>query len=76
MPNGTKSYDVFLSHAHVDAEFVKKLADSLVDEHGLKVWLDQWVLVPGDLWQHDMAEGINDAGSCAVCIGGKTPELV
>jgi TIR domain/NB-ARC domain len=74
MPNETKSYDVFLSHAHVDAEFVKKLADSLVDEHGLKVWLDQWVLVPGDLWQHDMAEGINDAASCAVCIGGKTPE--
>ncbi len=74
MSNDAKSYDVFLSHAHVDADFVKKLADTLVDEHGLKVWLDQWVLVPGDLWQHDMVEGIDDAASCAVCIGSKTPQ--
>jgi len=74
MPTDPKAYDVFLSHAHVDADFVKQLAAKLADNYDLGVWLDQWVLVPGELWQQDMAQGIGDAGSCAVCIGAKTPE--
>jgi len=65
----TKAYNVFLSHAHVDAEVVEKLAAALEDEHHLRVWLDRWVLVPGANWQQGISKGLDEAASCAVCIG-------
>lgn len=66
-------YDVFLSHAHVDADLVEPLAARLEDEAGLRVWLDRWVLIPGAHWQQEMAKGLGEARTCAVCIGRNTP---
>lgn len=66
-------YDVFLSHAHVDADLVEPLAVRLEDESGLRVWLDKWVLIPGAHWQQEMAKGLEEARTCAVCIGRSTP---
>jgi TIR domain len=66
-------YDVFLSHAHVDAAVVESLASRLVDEGRFSVWLDRWILVPGKHWQQEMAKGLDLARTCAVCVGGKTP---
>ena len=40
-------YDVFLSYSHKDKEFVHSLADRLKRD-GVRVWLDDWVLQPGD----------------------------
>ncbi len=74
MPNqDPEIFDVFLSHSHQDASIVEELAVRLADEAGLHVWLDKWVLVPGGLWQQEMAGGLNQANSCAVCIGAETP---
>ena len=67
------SYDVFLSHAHIDAEVVEIIGQRLLNV-GLTVWLDKWVLVPGDLWQQEMARGLDQASTCAVCIGQTTPK--
>jgi hypothetical protein len=69
-----ENFDVFLSHAHVDAESVGKLATRLADEAGFSVWLDRWVLVPGEHWQQAMAKGLNQARTCAVCVGKQTPQ--
>lgn len=66
------SYDVFLSHAHIDAEVVEKIGQRILNA-GLTVWLDKWVLVPGDRWQQEMARGLDQASTCAVCIGQTTP---
>lgn len=66
-------FDVFLSYSHMDADWVEHLARRLEDEHGLRVWLDKWVLVAGQPWQQAMARGIDQAGCCAVCIGEYTP---
>jgi TIR domain-containing protein/FHA domain-containing protein len=68
------TYDVFLSHAHLDAEAVESLGSRLVDEGHVRVWLDRWVLVPGQHWQQEMAKGLDHATACAVCIGSHTPE--
>jgi len=68
-----QQYDVFLSHAHEDREWVEALAQRLTDERGINVWLDRWVLVPGQSWQQGMAKGLGEAGTCAVCLGEKTP---
>lgn len=66
------SYDVFLSHAHVDADLVEKIGQKLANR-GVKVWLDRWILIPGDLWQQEMARGLDQASTCAVFIGQTTP---
>jgi len=66
-------FDVFLSHSQVDASCVEELAKALADRAKLNVWLDKWVLVPGASWQQEMAKGLDEAHSCAVCIGKQTP---
>lgn len=67
------NFDVFLSHAHPDAEAVELLGARLEDEANLRVWLDRWILVPGEHWQQEMAKGLDQAKTCAVCIGTNTP---
>jgi hypothetical protein len=67
------TFDVFLSHAHTEAEAVESLAANLEDEHAIKVWLDRWVLIPGEHWQQEMAKGLDQARTCAVCVGNNTP---
>jgi hypothetical protein len=66
-------FDVFLSHAHTEAEVVESIGIKLEDEAGLRVWLDRWVLVPGEHWQQQMAKGLDQAKTCAVCVGSNTP---
>jgi hypothetical protein len=68
-----KQFDAFLSHSHDDAAWVEGLARKLEDECGFRIWLDRWVLVPGKSWQQAMAKGLEEASTCAVCIGGRTP---
>jgi hypothetical protein len=66
-------YDVFLSHPHTHADWVEQLAVRLTDEHGLKVWLDKWVLIPGQNYIPEMARGLEEAATCTVCVGNGTP---
>jgi hypothetical protein len=68
------SFDVFLSHAHADAEVVERLGVKLADKAQLSVWLDKWVLVPGEHWQQEMARGLEHAKTCAVCLSKDTPK--
>lgn len=67
-------YDVFLSHSHLDADWVEELAKRLEDERRIRPWLDRWVLIPGTPFQREMARGLEQAGSCAVCLGQHTPQ--
>ena len=69
-----ETFDVFLSHARIDAELVELLGMRLEDEAQLRVWLDRWVLVPGGRWQQEMARGLDQAKTCVVCIGQHTPK--
>jgi len=66
-------YDVFLSHPHTHAAWVEQLAIRLSDERGLHVWLDKWVLVPGKNFIPELAKGLEEAATCAVCVGKDTP---
>lgn len=73
MSGARSPYDVFLSHSHTEAGWVEALARRLEDERSFRVWLDRWILVPGRSWQQEMARGLDQAKTCAVCIGRKTP---
>ncbi len=66
-------FDVFLSHSHNDAEVVGAIARDLEDKHNFKVWLDKWILIPGNPFRQEMAKGLDRAKTCAVIVGDGTP---
>jgi hypothetical protein len=66
-------YDVFLSHPHTHAQWVEQLAIRLTDECGFRVWLDKWVLIPGQNFIPELSRGLEEASTCAVCVGKDTP---
>ncbi len=54
-------YDVFISHASEDKEaFVRPLAEQL-DQSGLRVWYDEFTLIPGDSLSSQIDEGLNQS---------------
>lgn len=65
-------FDVFVSYSHTDAQWVENLANRLVDEHHFRVWLDKWLLIPGQPWQPALTRALDQANSCAICIGKQT----
>lgn len=63
-----KSFDVFLSHNSKNKPAVRELAEAL-RARGLKVWLDEWELVPGQPWQEALEEVIEFTKASAVLVG-------
>jgi WD40 repeat protein len=61
-------YDVFVSHASADKPVAKKLA-RLLQGQGLKPWLDEWNLVPGEPWQEAIEAALMRCAACAVLFG-------
>lgn len=61
-------FDVFLSHNSKDKPAVRELAETL-RSRGLKVWLDEWDLIPGRPWQDALEEIIQTVRSAAVLVG-------
>jgi hypothetical protein len=68
-----EQFDVFISYSDRDAAWVEKMAARLEDEAHLHVWLDKWVLIPGESAQQAVARGLDQAKACAVFIGANTP---
>lgn len=68
-----KMYHAFLSHSHIDADWVEELANKLKTEYGLDIWLDKWILKPGDRWIQEIDKGLSETKCCVVCIGSETP---
>ncbi|WP_067488505.1 toll/interleukin-1 receptor domain-containing protein [Actinomadura hibisca] len=50
-------YDVYISYASEDREWAERLAERL-EQAGLRVGFDQWVLQPGDVRVHKLEETI------------------
>lgn len=65
---------MFLSHSSHDADTVDELARRIRDvQPHLHIFLDRWVLIPGGLWQPEIARALETADSCAVCLGREPP---
>ena len=62
-------YDVFLSHQSGDKPLVEIIAARLVDEEGLRPFLDKWHLIPGEPWQEALEDALDQSGNCAVFLG-------
>jgi len=53
-------YDVFLSHSSKDKPVVRELAQRLEND-GLKVWLDEWEIWPGDMIGLKIEKGLEES---------------
>lgn len=61
-------FDVFLSHNSKDKPIVLDLKQQL-SKAGLKSWLDEHELVPGENWQPAIEVAMTNSTSAAVCFG-------
>lgn len=53
-----REYDLFLSHAHEDKEFVRPLAEAL-GEQGVRVWFDETAIRVGDSLRESIDRGLS-----------------
>jgi len=60
-------YDVFLSHNQADKPQVRRLAERL-KAAGLRVWLDEWVIEPGDIIALKVDEGLEQSRVLLLCV--------
>ena len=68
LDSADQGFDVFLSHNSSDKPAVRELAQAL-QQRGLKVWLDEWELPPGQPWQPAVEKIIGEVRSAAVLVG-------
>src|SRR3954462_11498601 len=54
------NYDVFLSHSSKDKDAVRAVAERLRAD-GLRVWLDDWELKPGDSVPSKIDDGLEQS---------------
>src|SRR5688500_14256253 len=65
--SGTFPYDVFLSHSSKDKAVVRPLAERLRAD-GVKVWLDEWEIQPGDSIPAKIEEGLERSRVMMLCM--------
>jgi hypothetical protein len=75
MPNfhSNFDYDVFLSHSPEDHAVVRDVAERL-HKDGVKVWLDEWELVPGGVIAAQIEEGLERSRVLALCMSANAFE--
>lgn len=61
-------HDVFLSHSSIDKPVVEEIAHRL-RRNGIEPWLDKWNLIPGNSWQEEIEQALDNCKTCAVFIG-------
>lgn len=59
-------FSVFISYSHVDATFARRLHHALT-EHGVRTWLDEKQLLPGDDIYEGVERGIRDWDKILLC---------
>jgi len=61
------AFDVFLSYSSRDKAVVRAVAERLKKD-GLRVWLDDWVLRPGDHFPSKIEEGLERSRVLVLCM--------
>lgn len=65
--------DFFLSHSSMDKSFVKKVASELT-KVGVKVWLDEWDILPGGNIVKEINKGLENSEFLLVFLSSKSIE--
>jgi hypothetical protein len=56
---------VFISYAHADSEEVERIV-SMLEESGIKVWIDRESIHAGRQWRKEIVEGIDNASAFVI----------
>lgn len=64
---------LFISYSHKDAEFVDKLASSLIAKN-IKVWKDKWKTLTGDSFVREIQAGIKGAAFFCIVLSNNSLE--
>jgi hypothetical protein len=67
MKSTTQKANIFLIHAHIDKETVRKLYLRLASD-GLNVWFDAERLQPGQDWQNEIRDALLKCDVVIVCL--------
>jgi TIR domain len=67
-PNVNITFDAFLCHNNQDKPAVRILNETLVNG-GVRTWLDEKQIQPGDVWQKKLEEIISKIAACLVIVG-------
>ena len=65
--SNTRSLSVFLCHASQDKAFVRSFYKKLLEE-GIKPWLDEEDLLPGQNWQIEIKRAVKQSDAVIVCL--------
>ncbi|WP_017298655.1 toll/interleukin-1 receptor domain-containing protein [Nodosilinea nodulosa] len=68
MPEQT--FDVFLAHNSKDKPLIRQICEELKNR-GVKLWLDEERIVPGDRFLDKIQEAISQSKTAIVCIGSE-----
>jgi len=61
------AFDVFISHASEDKEMARSLWDAL-SSRGVRCWLDEERLKPGENWEQQLQEAIDGSRLCLLLL--------
>ena len=64
-------YDLFLSHSSKDKSVVRELAERLRAD-GLRIWLDDWEIRPGDSIPAKIEEGLERSRTLVLCMSANS----
>lgn len=64
-----EEFDVFLCHNSEDKPEIRRIADNLISQ-GIKPWLDEREIKPGELWESALENQISTIKSATVFVGG------
>jgi predicted acylesterase/phospholipase RssA len=65
-------YDILLAYSLGDSSEAYELASALSDA-GLRVWFDQWEIIPGDSWAEALEQALATSGIICACVGTGDP---
>jgi small GTP-binding protein len=67
------NYDVFISHSSIDKHVVRELAKRLKAD-GVRVWLDEWEIEPGDMIGLKIDKGLEQSRMLLLVMSANTSE--
>jgi len=64
-----RKFDVFLSHNSKDKPQVEQLAERLLEDYGVRSWIDKWDLIAAKDWEPELQKVLASCDACAVLLG-------
>ena len=68
--DSTFNYDVFLSHSAKNKDVVREVANRLKSD-GVRVWLDEWEIRPGDSIPAKIEDGLENSRVLLLCLSAE-----